>query len=155
MTTTPIHLVPVFVFIWYSTRLVPILRSSGTYLHDRPVPMLSSSGTYLLFSSGTCSCVSLVLIYMTVCSGTDLCDCVHLVPVFFSSCARLVPVPYLQAWVFERGCSRWVQGIFWLKHSLFIEDHDTFHHSCTLCHEDEIVPLKIDTSTNCNICENI
>jgi hypothetical protein len=42
------------------------------------------------------------------------------------------------------------KAFFWLKHSLFIGGHDTFHHSCTSCHEDEIVSLRIDVSSNCN-----
>jgi hypothetical protein len=109
--TTPTHLVPVSTFIWYSIRLVPIfLRSSGTNVVFIRYLFLCSSGTYL--------CASLVPIYLTVCIWYQS-SC--------SSCARLVLVPHLQAWVFERIFFRWVQGVCWLEHPLFIEDHDTLH----------------------------
>jgi hypothetical protein len=138
-------------------------RSSDTYCWVRLLHVVEFLYYLFLISSGNYCCVHPVLIVMLVrqrlvwkcASSTELCKCMHLVPVVFSNCVSPIPVLNFQAWIFKLDWSRLVQGIFWFEHSLFIGDHDTFHQSCLSCHDDEVIPLKIDVSSNCNFYGSI
>ena len=129
MTTTP-----VVEIVWY-----PLLRSSSTDCYACLVP------TWMTM------CIRYRLLHS---SGIDLYDYVHSVPSY-----AIVRVRYL-FWIPRLGCWNEIfldefKAFFWFEHSLFIVVHNTFHHSYTSCHEDEIVSLKIGVSSNCNNYTNI
>ena len=140
-----------------------LLRSSGTHCRGHPVlvteviwyPFITLNRYQLVWmcASDTDCYTHPVLTCMLVCVQYPF-----FTPVWYqyyaAMCVRyLFLIPRLGCWneivldEFNPFC--------WFKHSLFIGSHDTFHHSCTLCHANGIISLRIDVSSNCNKSTNI